>query len=109
MNARAAAWVREHAWTLAVHTEAKHPGSILGRCSCLQPFTCAPCTAGKTPCRGAVAFSAETVVIGLSGWAYTGDTAAWVWLADRTCVQQCHGAPAPDRTPVQLDLFAVTA
>lgn len=112
MNARDAAWVRAHVWTLVVRTEAAHPGTILNNtCSCLQPFTCSHCAAGRTAaCPKAVFFTAETVVIGVSGWAVTEGGAVWVWLADRTCVQQCHGAPAPDRTPpVQLNLFAVAA
>ncbi|WP_405676731.1 DUF6248 family natural product biosynthesis protein [Streptomyces sp. NBC_01511] len=122
MNETAAAWVRSNAWSPAVHAEAKHPGSILGLCLCLQQFITASCHGGNHDCSEVVAFAAETVLIGTAGWVYdrtTQQTGAPVslWLGDRICVQRCgctcHGnppsAPAPAELPVQLDLFGVSA
>ncbi|MFF2964287.1 hypothetical protein ACFVT1_36595 [Streptomyces sp. NPDC057963] len=59
-----------------------------------------------------MAHAAETIIIGPSGWTYDQSDAergAWVWLADRTCVQHCTGALVTAQGPMQLDLFAGAA
>lgn len=113
MNETVAAWVRMHAWTDPVRAEAKHPGSILGLCLCLRPFTCAGCAGSHSrACTGTVFYSAETVIIGRDGWVYDPldpERAARVWLTDRVCVQRCAGAPETDQVPVQLGLFGGAA
>jgi hypothetical protein len=118
-----AAWVRANVWTGHYRAALACSPDYMTRCACERQGISSECRQGSCRCNGLALKPAWETVIGLPGGRIAGFpatyqskavTAAFVWLADRTCrtpcSHGCHTAPDPPPAgPVQLGLFAEVA